>query len=253
MFAAFTMSTMLLTQTSWKRLTFYKWKGKSAWTVDCYNRGLLQSSVFEIWNFWILQFVSPGLRCFQQRRRQLLKLFVLYLMTIDSDAALGWSTFEITHSWNFESRWLLPVWPFGELRFVCCTHFPAPNDLTILLIRNTTLKRTKKFPWRSTVVYKSSCLSVLLMTRCCDSFQIFLISEESLGERYPSDFSYFIWSTIYKENPARWMKRPRKWIWTWDVRSRPKKHITEETISLCLALSVLAGFAGEVTHRIQVD
>ena len=35
-------------------------------------------------------------------------LLMLYLLTIDSDAALVSSTFEITHSSNFESRWLLP-------------------------------------------------------------------------------------------------------------------------------------------------
>ena len=38
--------------------------------------------------------------------RRLLYLFVIYLLTIDSDAALVSSTFEITHSSNFEPRWL---------------------------------------------------------------------------------------------------------------------------------------------------
>jgi len=53
---------------------------------------------------------------------------VLYLLTIDSDATLVSSTFEITHSSNFESRWLLPVWPFGDLRILLLHALPAPND-----------------------------------------------------------------------------------------------------------------------------
>ena len=76
------------------------------------NRGLLQSSASRSARSWILQLVSPGLRCFQQQYHcWLLKLFVLYLLTIDSDAALVSIVFEITHSSNFESRWLLPAWP----------------------------------------------------------------------------------------------------------------------------------------------
>ena len=63
------------------------------------NRGLLQSSASRSASSWILQLVSPGLRCFQQQYHYwLLKLFVLYILTIDSDAALVSNVFEITHS-----------------------------------------------------------------------------------------------------------------------------------------------------------
>jgi len=119
-FAAFIMCTMLLAHTSWKGLTFYKCKRQLNWTVEYYNRIPSISA-----SLWILQSVlPPGLRCFQQQNhRRLFNIFVLYLLTIDSDAALVTSFFENTHSSIFESRWLLPVWPFRELRFFCCcTH-----------------------------------------------------------------------------------------------------------------------------------
>jgi len=118
-FVAFIMCTMFLAQTSWKGLTIYKCKGQLTSTVEYYNRVPSRSA-----SLWILQSVSrPGLRCFQQQNhRRLLKLFVLYLSTIDSDAALVSSTFEITHFFIFESRWLLPVRPFGELRFLLLLH-----------------------------------------------------------------------------------------------------------------------------------
>jgi len=70
------------------------------------------------------------------------QLFVLYLLTIDSDAALVSSTFEIKHSINFESRWLLPVWPFGDLRIILLRAYFQLR--MILFIRNTTLKRPQK-------------------------------------------------------------------------------------------------------------
>ena len=73
----------------------------------------------------------PDLRCFQQQHhRRLLKLFVLYLLTIDSDAALVSSTFEITHSSNFESRWLLPSDHLENSDFSpAAAHIvPAPNN-----------------------------------------------------------------------------------------------------------------------------
>jgi len=120
MFAAIIMCTMLLAHTSWKGLTFYKCnKRQLTWTVEYYNRIPSRSA-----SLWIMQSVSPpGLRCFQQQNhRRLLQLFVLYLLTIDSDAALVSSTFEITHSSIFESRWLLPVRPFRELRFFLLLH-----------------------------------------------------------------------------------------------------------------------------------
>ena len=96
----------VLAHASWKGLTFYKCKRQLPSTEEYYNRIPSRSA-----SLWILQSVSPpGLRCFQQQNhKRLLKLFVLYLLTIDSDAALVSSTFEITHSSIFESRWLLPV------------------------------------------------------------------------------------------------------------------------------------------------
>jgi len=84
-------------------------------------------------SLWILQLVSPpDLRCFQQQHhRRLLKLFVLYLLTIDSDAALVSSTFENTHSLNSESRWLLPSDHLENSDFSPAARIvPAPkNDL----------------------------------------------------------------------------------------------------------------------------
>jgi len=109
MFAALIMCTMLLTQTSWKRLSFYK----------CFRRKLFD--------------LNSGFL-----------LFVLCLLTIVSDAALVARTFEITHFSNFESRWLLPVWLFGELG-ISLLH--ALFQLhTVSLIRNTPLKRPKRSP-----------------------------------------------------------------------------------------------------------
>ena len=71
-------------------------------------------------------------------------LFMLCLLTIVSDAALVARTFEITHFSNFESRWLLPVWLFGELG-ISLLH--ALFQLhTVSLIRNTPLKRPKRSP-----------------------------------------------------------------------------------------------------------
>ena len=146
MFAAFIMCTML--RCCWLRLLGRGFPSASVeesrlepWivtTVDYYNRVPSRSV-----SFWILLSVSPGLRYFQQLyRRGLLKLFVLHLLTIDSDAALVSSIFESTHSSNFEFRWLLPVWPFGELGiFPDARIVPAPNDLAI---RNTVIKRLKK-------------------------------------------------------------------------------------------------------------
>ena len=63
--------------------------------------------------------------------RRLLYLFVIYLLTIDSDAALVSSTFEITHSSNFESRWLLSSDHFENSDFSPAARIdPAPkNDL----------------------------------------------------------------------------------------------------------------------------
>ena len=129
-FAAFIMCTMLLAHTSWKGLTFYKCKRQLNWTVEYYNRIPSISA-----SLWILQSVSPpGLRFFQQQnhRRRLLNICVLYLLTIDSDAALVSTIFEITHSSIFEPRWLLPVWLLRELRFFCCcTHTSSsepPNE-----------------------------------------------------------------------------------------------------------------------------
>jgi len=119
-FTAFRMCKMLLAHTSWKGLTFYRCnKRQLTWTVEYYNRIPSRSA-----SLWILQSVSPpGLRCFQQQNhRRLLNIFVPYLLTIDADAALDSSTFEITHSSIFESRWFLPVWPFRELRFVLLLH-----------------------------------------------------------------------------------------------------------------------------------
>jgi hypothetical protein len=111
----------VLAHASWKGLTFYKCKRQLPSTEEYYNRIPSRSA-----SPWILQSVSPpGLRCFQQQnhRRRLLNICVLYLLTIDSDAALVSSTFEITHSSISESRWLLPLWPSRELRFLCCcTH-----------------------------------------------------------------------------------------------------------------------------------
>jgi len=84
-FTAFVMCTMLLTQTSWKGLTFCKCEGKSTWIVGCYNRALFKSCAYynqvpsKSVSIWILQLVSPpGLRwCYQQTfHRRLLKLFV---------------------------------------------------------------------------------------------------------------------------------------------------------------------------------
>ena len=119
--------TMLLTHTSWTGLAFYNCKGKSTRTVEYYNR---LPSIYA--SLWILQLVSPpDLRCFQQQNhRRLLKLFVLYLLTIDSDAALVSSTFEITHSSNFESRWLLPSDHLENSDFSpAAAHIvPAPNN-----------------------------------------------------------------------------------------------------------------------------
>ena len=84
-------------------------------------------------SLWILQLVSPpDLRYFQQQNhRRLLKLFVLYLLTIDSDAALDSSTFEITHSSDFESPWLLPSDHLENSDFSAAARIvPAPkNDL----------------------------------------------------------------------------------------------------------------------------
>jgi len=93
-------------------------------------------------SLWILKLVSPSLRCFQQQNhRRLLNLFVLYLLTIDSDAALVSSTFEITHSLNFESRWLLPSHHLENSDFSAAACIvPAPkNRRMTFLIRNTTL------------------------------------------------------------------------------------------------------------------
>jgi len=115
--AAFMMCTLLLAHTSWKGLTFYKCKEQLTWTVGYYNPVPSRSA-----SLWIFQSVSPpGLRCFQQQNPRRL-LFVLYLLTIDPDAALVSSTFKITHSSSFESRWLLSVWPFAELRFFLLLH-----------------------------------------------------------------------------------------------------------------------------------
>ena len=62
--------------------------------------------------------------------RRLLYLFVIYLLTIDSDAALVSSTFEITHSSNFESRWLLSSDHLENSYFSPAARIvPAPNDL----------------------------------------------------------------------------------------------------------------------------
>ena len=55
---------------------------------------------------------------------------MLYLLTIDSDAALVSSTFENTHSLNSESRWLLPSDHLENSDFSAAARIvPAPNDL----------------------------------------------------------------------------------------------------------------------------
>jgi len=112
----------VLAHASWKGLTFYKCKRQLPSTEEYYNRIPSRSA-----SPWILQSVSPpGLRCFQQQnhRRRLLNICVLYLLTIDSDAALVSSTFQITH-YNFwvslaSSRLTISR---TQIFFCSCTHF----------------------------------------------------------------------------------------------------------------------------------
>jgi len=109
MIAALIMCTMLLTQTSWKRVTFYKCYGKKLFDL---NRWFLQ--------LWIKV------------------LFVLCLLTIVSDAAPVARTFEITNSSNFESRWFLPV--CGHLEnweYLCCTHYSSSIRSRLSEIRHS--------------------------------------------------------------------------------------------------------------------
>jgi len=130
---------MLLAHTSWKGLTFYKCKGQLPSTVEYYNQIPSRSA-----SLWILQLVSPpGLRCFQQQnhRRRLLNISVLYLLTIDSDAALVSSTFQITHSSILSLDGFFPSDYFENSDFsVAARILPAPS----LRMRNTTPKRPKK-------------------------------------------------------------------------------------------------------------
>ena len=73
--------------------------------------------------------------------RQHLKLFVLWLLTINSDAALVPSAFRNIQCSNFTSRWLLSVRPFG----FCSTYLRiSSSEWSLLLIRNTALKQPKK-------------------------------------------------------------------------------------------------------------
>ena len=91
----------------------------------------------------MLHFILRSMRSSLQQlhRRQLLKLFVLCLLTINSDATLVPSAFRNIQCSSFTSRWLLSVRPFG----LCCTHLLiSSSEWSFLLIRNTALKRRKK-------------------------------------------------------------------------------------------------------------
>ena len=91
----------------------------------------------------MLHFILRSMRSSLQQlhRRQLLKLFVLWLLTINSDAALVSSAFRNIQCSNFTFRWLQSVRPFG----FCCTHLQLR---IVLLIRNTALKQCRSPPMR---------------------------------------------------------------------------------------------------------
>ena len=75
-------------------------------------------------------FTRRSMRCYlqQQQRREFLELFVFWLLTINSDAALVSSAFRNNTCSNFTSRWLLFVRPFGKLKNFLLHASPASND-----------------------------------------------------------------------------------------------------------------------------
>jgi len=151
---------MLLTQTSWKGLTFCKCEGKSSWTVGCYNRALFKSSAYynqvpsKSVSLRLLQLVSPGLRCFHNN---FIVGFVIFLCSTFWPSALMQLWFQAL------SRLFIPQFLSLDSVFLsdllenwkCCTHYSS-SKWSSCLSENTTLKRPKKDPLEEYMSFISS-------------------------------------------------------------------------------------------------
>ena len=95
MIAALIMCTMLLTQTSWKRVTFYKCYGKKLFDL---NRWFLQ-----LWIYFLCSAFWPS-SLMQLWLQELSRLLILQILSLD----------------NFFPSGYLENW-----EYFCCTHYPS--------------------------------------------------------------------------------------------------------------------------------
>jgi hypothetical protein len=101
----------------------------ASWELSEVCAVLSKSASFQML-YCILRSMRSSLQ--QLHRRQLLKLFALWLLTINSDAALVSSAFRIIQCSNCTSPWLLSVRPFGfcVLRMIHLPHHKYDTQTT---------------------------------------------------------------------------------------------------------------------------